>query len=148
VELDGTAALKRGGMLSGNLAWMKALIAEYTDEAADATYRDIEPVMSPPVTANLRWDSPADRPRGMALAVRYVDRMHLANDGNDALVVPASTLLELSLRAQRGPVTALLEVNNLLSADAYSSGYTDGSARYLYPIAPRSVLLTLRWRLD
>ena len=144
IELDGDAVLRRGGTLSGNFTWMTARIAEYNDESAQRTYHDIEPLLTPPVLVNLRWDSPAARPRGIGLAARYVDRMHLANDGNDALVVPSHTMLDLSLRSDRGSWSALLEVNNLFDADAYSTGYTDGSARYLMPIATRNAMLTLR----
>ena len=134
----------RGGTLTGNFMWMTARIAEYTDDGADQTYRDIEPVMTPPVVANLRWDSPLLRRFGIGGAGRYVDRMHLANDGNAALVVPASTTFGASARATRGNWTALFEVNNLLDANAYSAGYTDGSARYLYPIAERNFGITVR----
>jgi iron complex outermembrane receptor protein len=144
VELDGRTTLRRGGTLSGNVAWMTARIAEYNDKSAGVVYRDVEPLLTPPVTANLRWDSPAERRRGIGLALRHVARMHLANDGNDALVVPAYSMLDLSLRTERGGWAALIEVNNLLDADAYSSGYTDGTARYLMPMAMRNVILTLR----
>lgn len=148
IELDGSTGALAGGTFSGNFMWMTARIAEYTDDGAGQTYRDIEPVMTPPIVANLRWDSPAFRQFGVAIAGRHVDRMHLANDGNDALVVPPSTTFSASVRATRGSWSALLEVNNLLDANAYSAGYTDGSVRYFYPIAERHFVLTLRRAFD
>jgi iron complex outermembrane receptor protein len=144
LELDGSAGAPGGGTLSGNFLWMTARIAEYADEQAGQTYRDIEPIMTPPVMANLRWDSPSLGRFGFGVAARYVDRMHLANDGNNALVVPASTTMSASARATRGNWMAMLEVSNLLDANAYSAGYTDGATRYFYPIASRHLLLTLR----
>jgi iron complex outermembrane receptor protein len=144
LELDGSSSMAGGGTLSGNFMWMTARIEEYEDEGAGQTFRDIEPVMTPPVVANLRWDSPLFRQVGVGISGRYVDRMHLANDGNAALVVPASTTFGASARATRGSWTAMFEINNLLDANAYSAGYTDGSARYFYPIAERHFLLTVR----
>jgi iron complex outermembrane receptor protein len=144
IEVEGQATLRRGGTLAGNIALMRARIAEYKDEAAGAEYHDIEPLLTPPVTANLRWDSPATRRSGIGLALRHVSRMHLANDGNDALVVDPYSMLDLSLRTGRAGWTVLLEVNNLLDADAYSSGYTDGTSRYLMPIATRHAIVTVR----
>jgi iron complex outermembrane receptor protein len=148
IELEGSHSFAYAGTLTGNFAWMTARIAEYKDEAADATYHDIEPLLTPPVLANLRWDSRTYAGfAGVGLSLRHVARMHLANDGNDDLVVPSHTMLDMSLRSDRGAWSALLEINNLLDADAYSSGYTDGNDRYLLPIATRNVILTLRRRL-
>lgn len=147
VELDGTLRLPRGS-LTGNLMLLRARIAEYNDEAAGASYRNIEPVMTPPVIANLRWDTPITGPWALSFGGRHVARMHLANDGNDALVVPASTLFDAALRWARGRHDVRLEVNNLLDANAYGGGYTDGTLRYFYPIASRNLMLTARLRMD
>jgi iron complex outermembrane receptor protein len=146
-ELDGKRTLSRGGTLTGNVAWMKARIAEYDDEANGVKYEDVEPLLTPPLIANLRWDSPAVSRLGLGLSLRHVAEMHLANDGNKSLVVPASNTLDMSLRADANNWSALLEVSNLLDADVYSSGYTDGSTRYLLPIATRNLILTVRRKL-
>jgi iron complex outermembrane receptor protein len=147
VELEANTSLPRGGTVSGNFAFMRARIAEYDDKPAGVVYHDIEPVLTPPITANVRWDSPAARRLGFGLAARYIDRMHLANDGNDKLVVPAATVLDASIRGGRGAWNWVLEINNLLDADAYTSGYTDGTDRYLMPLATRNVMLTVRRKL-
>jgi hypothetical protein len=37
------------------------------------------------------------------------------------------------------------QVNNILNTNAYAGGYTDGTARYFFPIATRNVLITTRF---
>jgi len=96
------------------------------------------------VIGNLRWELPTFGPWGVALAARHVDRAHLANDGNAALVTPAHSTLNVALRWARDGREVRAELNNALDADAYAGGYTDGSTRYLYPIASRNVLVTVR----
>jgi iron complex outermembrane receptor protein len=144
VELDGTYQFARMGTLIANLALMHARIAVYADDASGALYHNVEPVMSPPVIGNLRWELPTFGPWGVALAARHVDRAHLANDGNAALVTPAHSTLNVALRWARDGREVRAELNNALDADAYAGGYTDGSTRYLYPIASRNVLVTVR----
>jgi iron complex outermembrane receptor protein len=146
VEVDGTLRTLQAGTWTGNLTAMQARIAEYADANAGRTYRDVEPVMTPPVIANLRWDA---TPRGgwaPFVTGRYVDRAHLANDGNAALVTPAYTMVGAGVQWARGRHDVRLTVENALDARAYAGGYTDGTSRYFYPIAARSVLFT--WRAE
>jgi iron complex outermembrane receptor protein len=130
--------------LIGNAVLMRARIAEYTDDASGQTYRDVAPLLSPALVANLtgRWQ-PTER-LGLDLAVRHVGRSQLANDGNPALRLPAATIVDglVSYRWRRVELRG--QVFNLLSADAYANGYTDGTVRYLFPIADRTVLVTVR----
>lgn len=144
IELDGSTTFASGDAFSGNIALMRARIAVYEDAGAGATYYDVQPLLSSPVTANLRWERPLTRGFRLALAGRYVARMQLANDGNERLVVPANTMFDGSLAWELGAVALRLDVNNLLDADAFAGGYTDGVQRYLYPIATRNVLLSVR----
>lgn len=144
LELEAEMRLARGGAIAGNLAWMRARIETYDDKSAGVIYHDIEPLLTPPIMGNLRWDAPAWRGVSPAISVRYVDRMHLANDGNPQLVVPASTLVDAALAWERGPSMVRVEVRNLLGADVHSGGYTDGQARYFYPVATRNLLVTVR----
>ena len=143
VELDGSTPLV-GGTLSGNATAMMARIAVYQDESAGATYYGIEPLMSPRYIANLHWDRPLTPAFSLVLGARAVDRMHLANDGNDALVVPASTVADVALRWHGAATEIRAEVTNLLDANAYAGGYADGTTRYFYPMAARALLVTVR----
>ncbi len=144
LELDGRLLLRRGGTLAGNLAFQRSRIAEYADNQAGRTFRGIEPLLTPRTSGALRWDAPARRLGALSLSLRHVGEMHLANDGNDALTVPASTLVDAAIRWERGAQMLRVEVNNVLDANAYASGYTDGSTRYFFPVASRNVIVTLR----
>jgi len=144
VELDGNTTLSTGDVLSGNIAVMRARIAEYKDEAVGTTFHGIEPILTPPVTANLRWERPLPRGFRLALAGRHIAPMQLANGGSAGLVVPAYTMLDGSMTWASGPTSVRLDLSNILDTDAYASGYTDGTFRYLFPIATRNVLVTVR----
>lgn len=148
VELDGAFHLGAGDLLEGNATVMQARISEYDDESAGATYRDIAPLLTPPLTANVRWSHEAGRLAGGAvrtsLAGRHVGAMNLANDGNAALSVPPYSMLDASLGWETAATSVRLDVHNLLNAGAYAAGYTDGSRRYLFPIATRNLLVTVR----
>ena len=88
----------------------------------------------------------ATRSLGRRVFLRpHVDQSHLANDGNDALVVPASWLFNGTLSWHAGKTEIRAQVNNLLNTNAYAGGYTDGTTRYFFPIATRNVLLTTRF---
>lgn len=123
---------------------LRAKIAEFVDDDAGVTYRNVEPLMSPPLIANLRWDVPLTGPWSASVAGRYVDRAHLANDGNAALVTPAYSLVDLALHWSRAGREIRVEINNALDANAFAGGYTDSTTRYFYPIATRNILVTLR----
>jgi iron complex outermembrane receptor protein len=144
LELDGRLDTRRGGTLAGNIAFQRSRIAEYKDEGSGQTFLDVEPLLTPRTSGAIRWDAPARRRGALSLSLRHVGEMHLANDGNDALTVPASTLVDAAIRWERGAQMLRLEVNNVLDANAFASGYTDGSSRYFYPIASRNVMVSLR----
>lgn len=144
VEVDGSYHLNALGTVSGNFAYMQARIETYADAKSGVTYHDIDPVATAPVLANMRWEVPVARAWDVAVAGRFVDRTHLANDGNVGLVTPAYTLIDLAVRHARGPMEVRVELNNALDANAYAGGYADGGVRYFYPVATRTLLVTLR----
>jgi outer membrane receptor protein involved in Fe transport len=76
-----------------------------------------------------------------------VDSAHLANDGNDALETPSWTMFNGTIAWHAGKTEIRAQVNNLLNSNAYAGGYTDGVARYFFPLATRNVLVTTRFGL-
>jgi iron complex outermembrane receptor protein len=144
LELDGSYALDGLGVVTGNIALMKARIAAYVDDAAGNSFLDVPPVATAPLLANVRWDVPLAGPLSLSVAGRYVDRTHLANDDNPVTVTPAYSLVDLAVRYTRGASELRVELNNALDANAYAGGYADSGTRYFYPIATRNVLVTLR----
>lgn len=148
IELDGSIEFARGERLTGNATVMTARISEYDDEVNGAVYRNVEPLLTPPLTANLRWTHEAGAVANgrlrIDLAGRHVAAMNLANDGNGAMSVPATSLLDVSLSWDAPAAALRLDVYNVLDANAYAGGYTDGRQRYLFPIATRNMLLTVR----
>ncbi|MBL8996722.1 MAG: TonB-dependent receptor [Gemmatimonadetes bacterium] len=142
LELEGSWLPLDRVQVHGNATFMRARIAEFTDETTATTYRDVPPLLSPAVIANAEvvW---TPRLGTFTVALRHVGRSHLANDGNTALVTPAFTVGDLSAALPVGRHALRVQLQNVTDARAYTSGYTDGSTRYLFPLAGRTVLATV-----
>jgi iron complex outermembrane receptor protein len=147
IELEGT--WRPGGTvtLTGNAMLMRARIAEYTDDATGATYLDVPPLLSPAVITNLEGRWQASRVLELGAGMRYVGQSQLANDGSASQVLPAATLADLRASVALGHFEIRAQALNLFDANAYASGYTDGTTRYLFPVASRTILTTVvvRW---
>ena len=143
VELEARWAATPDLLLTANTMLLHARIAEFTDEASATTYTDVPPLLTPAVIANgqLAWHPlPGTE---VSVTLRHVGASHLANDGNDALVTPAFTLGDVGASQAVGPLTVRLQVQNVTDATAYASGYTDGTTRYFFPLATRTVMATV-----
>ena len=143
LEVEGAWRPAGSFTLTANTMWMRARIAEYTDEASATTYRDVPPLLSPALLASAQGTWQSARGAELMLAARHVGRSFLANDGDASQVTPAFTLLDAGASLPVARVVLRMQVQNLLDATAYTSGYTDGSTRYLFPVATRTVLATV-----
>ena len=144
VEVEGAVVISPTLSLRANTMAMRARIAAYEDEATGIVYRDVRPVLTPAVLANLQaiWQ-PRTGWEGV-LGLRHVGDSPLANDGNAALVTPAFTLLDGDLSLPIGRQRFRLQGQNLFNSAAYAAGYTDGTTRYLFPVATRTWLATVQ----
>ena len=145
VEFDGSWRISSRISSSTNLTVMQARILQYFDAPSGNTYNNVEPLLTPPVIANEQLELQLSKHFSLIAAERYVDRSHLANDGNDALVVPAYWMLNGTLAWREGKTEIRAQVNNILNTNAYAGGQTDGTVRYFFPIATRNFLITTRF---
>ena len=145
VELEGHVRLSSRVTSTTNLTVMKSRILDYFDAPSGNTYHNVEPLLTPPVTANEQVEVQLTPRFSLIAAGRYVDSSHLANDGNDALEVPAWWMFNGTLAWHTGKTEIRVQVNNILNTNAYAGGYTDGTVRYFFPIATRNVLVTTRF---
>ena len=127
---------------AANTTLMRARIAEFTDESAATTYRDVEPLLTPAFMANAQSAWTFRPGADLTLSLRHLSRSQLANDGDRALVTPSYTLADLGVTLPIARHALRLQVQNLTNAIAYSGGYTDGTVRYYFPVATRSILAT------
>ncbi len=143
VEVEAQWQARPSLLLTGNAMFLRARIAEFTDEATATTYTDVRPLLTPAVVANAQaaWRPVADGE--LAVTLRHVGESPLANDGNAALVTPAFTLADLGASYRVGRTTLRAQVQNLFDATAYASGYTDGTTRYFFPVAARTLMATV-----
>ncbi len=132
--------------LSANTMLLRALINEFTDEAAAVTYTDVKPLLTPAFLANAQVAWNPGRDVEVTLSARHVAKSQLANDANNALVTPAFTMADLGAAYSFSLATLRVQVQNLFDATAYASGYTDGTDRYFFPVATRTLLATMAVR--
>ena len=121
-------------------------IATYTDDASGTTYYDVPPLLTPTVSTNQRLTYAAARGVSLSLEGRYTSRSFLDNTGNPLFVLPAAYITDAQVAWQNAPghLAITLFVNNLADVRSYSSGYTDGSISYYYPLPPRNLYLQVR----
>jgi iron complex outermembrane receptor protein len=127
---------------SANATFSRNRIAEYTDDATGATYRNVEPLLTPTVLLNhaLGWQmTPA---LSMSLGGRYVGRSFLANTGDRSFMTPSAYLTDAGLAWRTGRHELALHVMNIGSARFYAAGYTDGTTPYYFVTAPRAIFVT------
>jgi iron complex outermembrane receptor protein len=127
---------------SVNATLSRNRIAEYTDDATGAAYRDVEPLLTPKVLVNHAVDWQMTRQVSVSLRGRYVGRSFLANTSDAAFTTPPAHLLDAGLAWQRGRHELALHVMNVGSARFYASGYTDGTSPYYFVTAPRAIFAT------
>jgi iron complex outermembrane receptor protein len=127
---------------SANATLSRNRIAEYTDDATGATYRDVEPLLTPKVLVNHTVDWQMTRTISLSLGGRYVGRSFLANTGDERFMTPSAHLLDAGLAWQVGRHELALQVMNLGSARFYAAGYTDGTSPYYFVTAPRALFVT------
>ncbi len=144
IEFDGSWRVTDRLTASGNLTLMTARIKSYLDQSSGTTYNDVEPLLTPPLLANAQLEMRLTASLSLTVSGRYVDSSHLDNTGDANFMLPSYWMSDASLAWHVGKTEIRAQVYNLFNANAYASGYDDGSARYFYPIATRNVLLTTR----
>jgi iron complex outermembrane receptor protein len=123
---------------------MHSRIAEYTDDVSGATFREVEPLLTPRVVSNQRVDVAATGSLSLALDGRYVGRSQLDNTGNTSLILPAVYTVDASLSWQVRRYAFVMRVNNLGDSKRFSSGYGSGGAPYYFVLPPRNVIATMK----
>ncbi|MFI5243717.1 MAG: TonB-dependent receptor [Gemmatimonadales bacterium] len=145
VEFDGSWRASDRLTASANLTVIDADILSYTDAASKTTYQNVEPLLTPPVIANAQAEIRLMSSLSLIPSVRYVDRSFLANDGNAQFTTSPFWMVDAALAWRSGGTEVRAQLYNVLDANAYAGGYTDGTARYFYPIASRNVLVTTKF---
>jgi iron complex outermembrane receptor protein len=117
-------------------------IAEYTDDATEETYHDVEPLLTPRVLVNHAIDWQATRELSLSVGGRYVGRSFLANTSDSRFVTPSAYIVDAGAAWQLGRHELALRVMNVGSTRFYAAGYTDGTTPYYYISAPRAIFAT------
>ncbi|HSB60516.1 MAG TPA: TonB-dependent receptor, partial [Vicinamibacteria bacterium] len=136
-------------------------------ESVDRTHRDVDPLLTPPLVANLGLDWTGAPGLSAGLFGRYVAEAYLDNTRNEATTAPAfwnldaRLSLDLGRWLKKGRPRLRVQVNNVLDNDRiFPSGYSylyltrdpagrdqPASIPYYYPLATRAVFVGLDLRL-
>lgn len=143
VEVEGGWNPSAKLALTGNAMFMRARIKDFTDDALGVTYRDVQPLLTPEVIANAQVSWLPVSATELSLMARYVGESNLANDGSVTLVTPAYTMVDVAASLRIRSQMVRLQVQNLMNEVAYSGGYTDGTVRYLFPVATRTFMASV-----
>jgi iron complex outermembrane receptor protein len=147
VELD--LAFQATASLSGhaNATLSRNRIREYTDDAAEATYRNVEPLLTPRALGNASLTYALGRSLRVSLDGRFVGRSYLSNTGDARFTTPGRATADAAVAWSLDRYTLGVRANNLTNTTLYTGGYTDGTSSYYYLLPPRSWFVTLRARL-
>lgn len=144
LELDATRSRARrvSGNISGAVTY--ARIGSYTDDATGVTYRNVEPLLTPRITAAHDLRFAITTLFSVTAGGRYATRSFLANTGDRRFILPAAYVSDLGVRAGTDRRSLQLIVYNVGDTDRYAGGYTDGATSYYYVHAARHATLTAR----
>lgn len=145
LEVDLTWRGLSRAVIGANAAWMRARIAEYTDDATQQTFRDVPPLLTPAFTANQSVRVALTRSLSLGVDGRYVSRSYLANTGDGRFVTPPAWLMDAALTWSPGRVSVLAQLRNAWDRRFFSGGYTDGTTSYYYVAAPRNLIVTTKF---
>jgi iron complex outermembrane receptor protein len=146
VEVD--AALRATSALTAtvNATVSHNRIDEYTDDATGATYRDVEPLLTPRVLANASLRYAFLGSLAASLDGRFVGKSYLANTSDSRFVTPGRATADGSLTWTLDRYAIGLRANNLTNTTFFTGGYTDGTTSYYYVLPPRNWFVTIRAR--
>ena len=110
-------------------------IDEYHGDAAQQTYRDVTPLLTPAFTSNQSLQVALTRSLSMAVDGRYVSRSFLANTGDARFVTPPAWLMDAAMTWSVRRVSVLAQLRNRSTAS---------SSAAVTPTAPRLTTTSLR----
>jgi outer membrane receptor for ferrienterochelin and colicin len=146
LELDGMWRGHSRVVIGANATWMRARIAEYTDDATQQRHQNVVPLLTPAFTTNHSAQVLVTGALRVSLDGRYVGRSFLANNSDARFVTPPGYVLDGATTWTTTRVSLMVLLRNALDRRFFSGGYTDGSTSYYYIWAPRNLTITTRVR--
>ena len=146
VELDATFTPTSALTARVNATLSRNRIDEYTDDATGETYRDVEPLLTPRVLANVSLAYVFARAVTASLDGRFAGRSYLSNTGDSRFVTPGRATVDGAVAWSLDRYSLGIRANNLTNSTLYTGGYTDGTTSYYYLLPTRSWFVTLRAR--
>jgi iron complex outermembrane receptor protein len=146
VEADVTLRATPQLSLTANAWASKNRIREYTDNTGDApvTYRNVEPLLTPNVTAFGRAQYAATKALTVAAEGLYTGESFLTNTGDCKLMLPSATTVNASVGYRYREAEIVARVNNATDSRKYGSGYDGGGEPAYFILPPRNLFVSLK----
>jgi iron complex outermembrane receptor protein len=147
IEIDAAFRATNALTATVNATVSQNRIDQYTDDATGATYRDVEPLLTPRLLANASLRYTFLQSLSASLDGRFVGRSYLANTSDARFTTPGRATADGSLTWTLDRYAVGLRANNLTNTTFFTGGYTDGTTSYYYVLPPRNWFVTIRARL-
>lgn len=146
VEADVTVRATPQLLVIANAAVSKNQIREYTDNTGDSpvTYHNVEPLLTPTVTAFGRAQYAATRALSLAAEAIYTGESFLTNTGNEKFMLPAAATINASVGWRWREAEIVARVNNVTDSKKFGSGYASGEEAAYFVLPPRNVFVSLK----
>jgi iron complex outermembrane receptor protein len=146
VEVDGQLRVTPRLTIGGNVAWLHARIASFTDETGTSpvTYADVPPLLSPAWLSAQRVEWAATDWLDLGFEGRYQGPSYLRNDGNRATTLPEFYVADATARVRLPRIELTVRGANLGNSQRFASGYAVEGVPHFFVLPPRSVFVTAR----
>lgn len=144
IEADFKYAATSKIKIWGNGTFMLAKIKEYYSDVDSTTYTNVNPLLTPNFIMNLGVDYKLCKYFEINVDVKHVASSYLDNTNNEALKLPAYTVLNCNATIHlKNELNIIMNVNNILDTKYYSSGYGQMGGSYYFVAPTRNFFVTL-----
>ncbi|HJT16426.1 MAG TPA: TonB-dependent receptor [Thermoanaerobaculia bacterium] len=143
IELEGAWRISPKLQARGSASFSRNRIHRWVGQL------NVQPLLTPAIILNPALEYTPDSRMSFAATGRYVGKSYLDNTDNNALVAPPFFVLDATANYQlTHQIKLMLQINNLLDRkNIFPSGYVFDGVAYLYPMAARNAVVTMRFRM-
>jgi iron complex outermembrane receptor protein len=144
IEIDLEMNPLRALTFTTNVNISRNRIKEYTSDFDNSSYRNVEPLLTPPLIINQSAQYSVNRWVNLHFSTRYLSEAYLDNTNKNDFTVDDSFLLDGALIFTfLKKHTMNIQVNNLTNQKYFTSGYVSDSQPYYFAMAQRNYYVSV-----